>query len=70
MCFCALFSPLNVEGVYNEHSLCCNCNSLTSNSAQLHCVSLGRACAVPPPLYHRSKNFKESAVRVTNKSTG
>ena len=22
MCFCALFSPLNVEGVYNELSLC------------------------------------------------
>ena len=27
VCFCALFSPLNVEGVYNELSLCLNCNS-------------------------------------------
>ena len=25
--FCALFSPLNVEGVYNEPSPYCNCNS-------------------------------------------
>ena len=27
MCFCALFSLLNVEEVYNEHSPCCNCNA-------------------------------------------
>ena len=31
MCFCALFSLLNVEEVYNEQSPCCNCNSLTSH---------------------------------------
>ena len=34
MCFCALFSLLNVEGVYNEQSLCFNCNSFYVSSAQ------------------------------------
>ena len=57
MCFCALFSPLNVEGVYNEHSHCCNCNYLTSKLPS-SCVSLGRACTVLPPvsLWFRSRN--------------
>ena len=48
MCFCALFSPLNVEGVYNEHSLCCNCNSLTSNLPSALCL-LGEGLRSPPP---------------------
>ena len=46
--FRALFSLLNVEGVYNEHSLCCNGNSLTSNLPSA-CVSLGEGLHGPPP---------------------
>ena len=49
MCFCALFSPLNVEGVYNEPSPCCNRNSLTSNLPSALCL-FGRTCAVIPPV--------------------
>ena len=48
MCFCALFSPLNVEGVYNEPSLCCNCNYLTSNLPSSLCL-LGEGLRGPPP---------------------
>ena len=51
MCFCALFSPLNVEGVYNELSLYLNCNSLTSHSAQF-IVSPWGGPARSSPLYH------------------
>ena len=51
MCFCALFSPLNVEGVYNEPSPCCNCNSLTSNLPSCT-VPLWGGPARSSPLYH------------------
>ena len=48
MCFCALFSPLNVEEVYNEPSLCCNCNSLTSHLPIAMCL-FGEGLRGPPP---------------------
>ena len=51
MCFCAMFSLLNVEEVYNEHSLCCNCNSLTSHLPSFT-VSLWGGPAQSSPLYH------------------
>ena len=51
MCFCALFSLLNVEGVYNDHSLCCNCDSLTSH-LPIAPVSLWGGPARSSPLYH------------------
>ena len=51
MCFCALFSLLNVEGVYNDHSLCCNCNSLTSHLPNER-VSPWGGPAWTSPLYH------------------
>ena len=61
MCFCALFSPLNVEGVYNEHLPVVIVILLTSNSAQCQCVSLGRACAVLP-LYHYGFGAKTASL--------
>ena len=41
--------PLNVEGVYNELSLCLNCNSLTSNLSSALCL-LGEGLRGPPPV--------------------
>ena len=48
MCFCALFSLLNVEEVYNDNSHCCNCNSLTSNLPSVQCL-FGEGLRGPPP---------------------
>ena len=46
---CSVF-PLNVEGYIMNTLFVVIVILLTSNSAQLHCVSLGRACAVLPPI--------------------
>ena len=58
LCVFALCFPLNVEGYIMNTLFVVIVILLTSNSAQLHCVSLGRACAVLPPvsLWFRSWN--------------
>ena len=59
----SVFPPLNVEGVYNEQSHCCNYNSLTSNSAQCT-VSLWGGPARSSPRYQQpffSSSFTSSS---------
>ena len=63
MCFCALFSLLNVEEVYNEQSPCCNCNSLTSHPPSCT-VSLWGGPARSSPLYHYGFEARTASQRL------
>ena len=48
VCFCALFSLLNVEGVYNDSSLCLIVILLASNLSCDQCL-FGEGLHGPPP---------------------